>query len=127
MKCLLHIRITPYWLLGLIEGEGYFSVSTSNTLKTSFYLSLTSAQTPLVSAIKYYLIANLIKQDGIKLPLDYKDSDRNIIGVYNREIRGNSKPQLELIITHTNFLHDKFIPFLSGLTFVTKKSKDFLD
>jgi len=54
------ITITPYWLLGLIEGEASFSISKSNTLNTTFYLCLTSAQAPLVNAIKDFLISHLI-------------------------------------------------------------------
>lgn len=47
------LRITPYWLLGLIEAEGSFSFSlSSNIMKTTFYLSLTAAQAPLIHAIK---------------------------------------------------------------------------
>jgi len=121
------IIITPYWLLGLLEGEASFSISSSNLLKTTFYLCLTSAQAPLINAIKDYLTLYLIGEDILKLPPDYQDSVRKVIGVYNREVRGNSKPVIELIVTQTKFLLDKLIPLLSGLTFVTKKHKDFLD
>lgn len=34
------IKITPYWLLGLIEGEGYFSIATNDN-RTMFGLGLT--------------------------------------------------------------------------------------
>lgn len=121
------ITITPYWLLGLIEGEASFSISKSNTLNTTFYLCLTSAQAPLVNAIKDFLISHLIREDILKLPLDYQDSIRKVIGVYSRKQRGNSKPFIELVVTQTGFLVDKLIPLLSSLTFATKKYKDFLD
>lgn len=32
------IKITPYWLLGLIEGEGYFSVVTKDFLAKHQFL-----------------------------------------------------------------------------------------
>lgn len=66
-------------------------------------------------------------EDLLKLPLDYQDSVRKVIGVYYREERGNTKPHIELIVTQTKYLVDKLIPLLSGLTFVTKKYKDLLD
>ena len=120
------ITITPYWLLGLIEGEASFSISKSNALNTTFYLCLTSAQAPLINAIKDFLASFLIGEDLLKLPLDYQDSIRKVIGVYSRKERGNSKPHIELVVTQTGFLVDKFIPLLSGLTFVTKKIQGFL-
>lgn len=83
------IRITPYWLLGLLKGEASFPISSSNIMKTTFYLCLTSAQAPLIYAIKDYLTFYLIGEDIIKLPPDYQDSVRKVIGVYNREERGN--------------------------------------
>jgi len=61
-------------------------------------------------------------EDLLKLPLDYQDSIRKVVGVYGRKERENSKPNIELIVTQTGFLWDKLIPFLSGLTFVTKKN-----
>ena len=121
------INITPYWLLGIIEGEASFSISSSNIPRTTFYLSLTSAQGPLIHAIKDFLTSNMLGEDLLKLPLDYQESLRKVIGIYNPKGRGNSKSQVELIVTQTKFLVDKLIPLLSGLTFVTKKYKDFLD
>jgi hypothetical protein len=40
---LLHINITPYWLLGLIEAEGSFFLSRGNLIPT-FKISLTEIQ-----------------------------------------------------------------------------------
>ena len=75
----------------------------------------------MINAIKDFLASFLIGEDLLKLPLDYQDSIRKVIGVYSRKERGNSKPHIELVVTQTGFLVDKFIPLLSGLTFVTKK------
>lgn len=49
------ILITPYWLLGLIEGEGCFTLTNHPHLGLSFRLSMTEAQSPLIHAIKNYL------------------------------------------------------------------------
>ena len=45
-----HIRITPYWLLGLIEGEGSFYLR-RNSLTPTFSLALTEVQRPVLEAI----------------------------------------------------------------------------
>jgi hypothetical protein len=52
------IKITDYWLLGLIEGEGTFSIAREK-LRPIFQLLLTAAQRPLLEEIKNYLINNL--------------------------------------------------------------------
>ena len=49
------IRITPYWLLGLIEGEGTFCLNDPKTMGISFSFALTASQAPLIYAIKSYL------------------------------------------------------------------------
>jgi len=50
MPFLHKITVTPYWLLGIIEAS--FSISKHNALNVIFYLSLTSAQAPLIIGIK---------------------------------------------------------------------------
>jgi len=49
------IRITPYWLLGLIEGESSFSLNDPKTMGISFSLALIHAQYPLINAIKHFI------------------------------------------------------------------------
>jgi LAGLIDADG endonuclease len=53
------IKITKYWLLGLIEGEGSFSLA-KEKLRPDFQLLFTAAQKPLLIEIKKYLISNLV-------------------------------------------------------------------
>lgn len=65
------INITPYWLLGLIEGEGYFSVSPN---KLSFGIGLISGELEVIQAISEFLLS---------LPGGYKITrkDTNVIGI----------------------------------------------
>ena len=49
------LSITPYWFLGLIEGEGTFCLKNPKTMSITFYLSLTIAQKPLILTIKNFL------------------------------------------------------------------------
>jgi hypothetical protein len=124
------INITPYWLLGLIEGEASFSVSKpGDILKETFYLSLTAVQAALMNAIKDFLLTYLIENSNMLLPSDYLINVRKVIGVYYGKERGdgNAKGQVELTISQPKFLVEKLIPLLSNLSFVTKKYKDFLD
>ena len=122
------IRITPYWLLGLIEGEGTFCLNNPKTMGISFSLSLTAAQAPLIDAVKNFLGSYLIDGVHLKSPQDYLEIISKIVFVYAREQRREAdKPQIEISIKQVKFLVDKFIPMLSNLSFVTKKYKDFLD
>ncbi|SRR5258705_7719858 len=52
------IKITPYWLLGFVEAEGYFSVATSNHRLEfgSVRLSLTRLQLILVMLFFYLFV-----------------------------------------------------------------------
>nr|QCI56424.1 hypothetical protein [Hypsizygus marmoreus] len=50
------IKITPYWLLGLIEGEGSFWVSKNNLIQC-FEIGLTLSQKPVIEAISNYLLS----------------------------------------------------------------------
>lgn len=49
------IRITPYWLLGFIEGEGCFSINKRNNFRLDFSLCQSSTNLELLQKIKIYL------------------------------------------------------------------------
>ena len=66
------IRITPYLLLGLIEGEGSFFISRkSRSIGVCFSLALTYAQLPLMTAIKNFFDNYQIEDNFLKLSKDY--------------------------------------------------------
>lgn len=52
------VKITPYWLLGLIEAEGSFYLN-RDQVRPGFQVLLTAAQEPLLIKIKEYLENNL--------------------------------------------------------------------
>ena len=60
-----HIRITSYWLLGLIEGEGSFHLR-RNSLTPTFSLALTAIQKPVLEAIISFLKSQLDKYSLVK-------------------------------------------------------------
>ena len=133
-----NINITPYWLLGLIEGEGSFCLMNSKTFVVCFCISLIAPQAPLIEAIKEYLGALLIKNSNIKFFTSHEATGaevessqiilKKIFYINHREKRlENAEASLALSIRHIQFLAEEFIPMLQNLCFLTKKHKDFLD
>lgn len=123
-------RITPYWILGLIEGDGSFGFSITNNkiIKTTFYLSLTASQAPLINAIKDKLDSMLLinHNQDIHLPAESKVNLRKLVGVYTRDSRGgNAKPSI--LVSQIKFIVEILILALYSLNFMSKKYMDFLD
>lgn len=116
-----YIKITPYWLLGLIEGEGYFSIATKD-YRTMFGLGLTAVESQVLEGIKKYLM---------ELPGKYKITrkDTNIVSVMvdSKAKDTNSKPMAKLSSYKTDYLSNVFVPFLDSLTWLSKKSLDYED
>jgi hypothetical protein len=50
------ILITPYWLLGFIEGDGSFSVSTSKSFPLRFNIVQSIIEKKVLEAIKLFFI-----------------------------------------------------------------------
>jgi LAGLIDADG DNA endonuclease family protein len=50
------ILITPYWLLGFIEGDGSFSVSTSKSFPLRFNIVQSIIEKKVLEAIKLFLL-----------------------------------------------------------------------
>ncbi len=121
------IRITPYWLLGLIEGEGSFFCSYGENSRLVFNLYLTSAQEPLMLAIKNYLESYWI-DIALKAHPQFSNIKSTFVYLYYKEkSTEKAKPSIELKFTDITFIVTKFIPLLSNLSFVSKKYYDFLD
>jgi len=119
------IRITPYWLLGLLEGESSFCLNDPKNMGISFSLALTFTQYPLILALKSYFDNFNIDDAFIK---KYSDiiSNRSYITVKKAQTI-TSKPVAELNIRQVNYIVETLIPMLEDLCFVTKKQKDFND
>lgn len=115
------IEITPFWLLGFIEGEGWFHVKKqkSNYFSLIFGIGQTINQTPVIEAILKYL--NNIATE--------KNLIHDIIRVKEyRDLRNkNSKPFVYLTFSRIAFILEVFIPFLVNLTFLSKKGLDYQD
>jgi len=117
------INITGYWLAGLIDGEGSFSMTRGLQLRLCFQLLFTAAQKPLLDAIKTFLINNL-EFDRFSL---WKLENSSVIGIFEIKAKGNSKPTVCLEIRNVRLLHNYFLPFLFNFPLLSKKNLDLAD
>lgn len=120
------INITPYWLLGFIEGEGCFSINKHNNYRLDFSLCQSSTNFELMKSIKIYL-ENLRIFTGLGV-LHEENTHSNAIGI--SEVRSNNpnhQSTTRIETTRIPFITDIFIPFLESLTWQSKKELDFQD
>ena len=115
------INITPNWLLGLIEGEGFFSVATKTTTLV-FGLGLTEVELDVLKAIQKFLL---------NLPGEYRitrsDSNPVSLMVDSKAKDANSKPMAKLASLKADYLTNVLVPFLDNLTWLSKKLLDYND
>lgn len=117
-----HIKITTYWLLGLIEGEGSFNIWRSDLIPV-FSIVLTKRQLPVIIKIKEFLIKNL----GFDVNSIWKLNNSSNMGINVQKARNNSKESVLFIIKDIRILHNYLLPFLDKLNFLSKKTQDFND
>jgi hypothetical protein len=86
-----HIRITPYWLLGFIEGDGSFFIRRTS-LTPSFSLSVTAVQKPVLEKIQTFLQNQLDEYSYIKAV------NTKLINLSFEPGKGNSKGMIKLQI-----------------------------
>lgn len=116
------LKVTKYWLLGLIEGEGSFNIYREHLIP-NFQLLLTGVQKPLLKEIKQHFINNL-NFDEYSL---WKINNSSIISINDLNARGKSKPTVRLLIKDVRLLNNYIIPYLSSMPFISKKGYDFKD
>lgn len=120
------IRITPYWLLGFIEGDGSFFVNAQMRIILS--IAATATQAPLMNAIKLFLDSYSVNDTHLKASPQSSEILSQRTHLYAKaKSTDNGKSSIILHLGQVNYIVDKFIPLLSNLSFVTKKYKDFLD
>lgn len=116
------IKITIYWLLGLIEGEASFNLF-RNDLKPTFGICLSELQLPVIIKIKEFLAQNL----GFDTNSIWKLEQTAGMSINAQKARGNSKSSVLFLIKNIHILHNYLIPFFDKLVFFSKKGKDFAD
>lgn len=110
------IIITPYWFLGLLEGEGSFSLQG----QPMFRLVLREEQRPVLESLKIFI-------DQLGQKLEYPDLKISRCNIYYRKAKNKSKPQYEIQISDLYYIRNYFIPMLDGLTWLSKKELDYID
>jgi hypothetical protein len=117
------ILITPYWLLGFIEGDGSFSVSTLKSFPIRFNIVQAITEKNVLEAIKLFLL---------ELPGNFKTRKINsnpvqILEQKESKLSENRKLVLNLNINDHSFLINILVPFFNKLNFLTKKESDYKD
>jgi hypothetical protein len=116
------INITSYWLLGFIEGEGYFSIARNQTFSLTFGIGQTLTEKEVLVKIKEFLF---------NLPGKYAISrkDTNVI-----QLSVNSKAKIEssnimakIEVKKLDYITNVLIPFFDKLLWFSKKKEDYLD
>nr|YP_009262128.1 LAGLIDADG endonuclease [Chrysoporthe deuterocubensis]AMX22203.1 LAGLIDADG endonuclease [Chrysoporthe deuterocubensis] len=109
------INITPYWLLGFVEGDGSFSVSKENNFLLIFTIAQTMKDLPLKEAIKNYLNSlNSHFNDAVYLTMYKSKTDER-------------SDMINLVATKSEFISQVLLPFFQNLRWVSKKELDFVD
>jgi len=115
------IIITHYWLLGFVEGDGYFSVN-PKTCSLKFGIGQTSQEIAVLEAIKNFLL---------NLPGEYsiKRSNTNLVKVetYNQAKGRDNRPMAYLTVNQTDYLTNVLVPLFDSLIWLSKKEKDYQD
>jgi len=111
-------RITSYWLLGFVEGEGSFFVK-----KDQYKLTFT-----LTQSIRDYALMESIRDFMYNLPGVYKQKiDKTSIRINITKDSMNKNPITRLTITKIDLIKDVIIPFFSSMTWRSKKELDYQD
>lgn len=113
------IRISPYWLLGFVEGDGSFSVILRNrsTIYLRFIISQSSMDLFLLKEIQKFLNNLAVVKGLIKSGRTYSNP-KDFTHLSNEQ---------NLQITHSLFIGNIIIPFFDDLTFRSKKWLDYKD
>jgi hypothetical protein len=104
------INITPYWLLGFVEAEGYFSVATAGYHKLEFGIGQTLSELPVLEAIKQFLL-------NLPGSYDFSRSDTNPVGlnIETKPKNEKSKPMAKIQISKTDYINNVLVPFFDSL------------
>lgn len=112
-----NIKITPYWFLGFVEGDGSFNISTRGS-NLIFSIGQSKREWILMQKIKEYLL--FLRGNKVVR------SKSNIVALYIAK-PGRKSPnhkaleQVNLKITDNRYIKDVLVPFFKCLTFLSKK------
>lgn len=130
------IYISPYWLLGFIEGEAWFHVKAQTSILV-FGIGQTINQKPIIEAIAQFM-NNLKDENSSASPVvaaarPSQDIKQNSTAkllpckVTTKSIYKSSKPFVYIQLSQLDYILKVFIPFLDSLHFLSKKGLDYQD
>jgi hypothetical protein len=115
------ICITPYWLLGFVEGEGYFSTNKTD-YSLRFGIGQTSQEIGVLEAIQKFFLALPAKHY-----VERKSTNLVSLAIRNQAKGKDHKAMAQLIVSQRYFIINVIIPFFDSLTWLSKKVKDYID
>ena len=119
------IKITPYWFLGFVEGEGYFCLKKNKTsLSLEFGLGQTKSEYAVIEAISKYLL-NL---PGVDTVIKKRHTTKFVKHSLDRNAKNiRSKPMTKISVNDSQYIRYILVPFFDKLTWFSKKEKDYID
>lgn len=115
------ICITPYWLLGFVEGEGYFSTNKTD-YSLRFGIGQTSQEIGVLEAIQKFFLALPAKHY-----VERKSTNQVSLAIRNQAKGKDHKAMAQLIVSQRYFIINVIIPFFDSLTWLSKKVQDYID
>jgi LAGLIDADG endonuclease len=116
------IKISPYWLLGFVEGEGSFSIARKNYFSLELGITQTLSEKKVMSEIKQFLL---------NLPGNYRIRSKlsNVVALNEDKKAKNENSNLvvKIQISDSDYIKNVIIPFFDNLIWLSKKRLDYLD
>lgn len=116
-------RITPYWVLGFIEGEGSFHILNKDYYPR-FSIGQSTKDLALMEELKNFF--NSLEAELRRANLNLERGSHHQKDVAYLSIN-NEIDMVNLAISQRDFITNVFIPFFDNLTWHSKKEKDFQD
>jgi hypothetical protein len=116
------IRITDYWLLGFVEGEGSFFVLRNRRLGLGFSITQAIIDEAVMIEIQKFLLT-LASSSNFANP----NEGKLVYLYYTEPPKGSHHVKCLIKVENEEFILKVLIPFLDKLTFYSKKALDYQD
>lgn len=114
-------KITPYWVLGFVEGEGSFYIRKNNYYTLGFSLNQSIIDLALMEELKNYFMEELPK----KYISGY--SFKGAVSLVPVKGKSNSRDSAIILIGNKDYFKKVLIPFFDSMVWQSKKQWDYLD
>lgn len=115
-------RITPYWLLGFVEGEGSFYLNQSGKYRLTFSISQSARDLALLEESPKTFLHSL-RPGHSMLCYTLSDNPESLSYIYEQK----GKNTWFLQISDTNYIKNILIPLFDSLVWHSKKELDYID